>query len=270
VLRRLLVPAILCLAVLLIGATASAQMPITQADRPGQGTPPEVIPKGTMQVEAGVEFCRQTDGDEPDTGTLTAPDLLLRIALVDRVELRLEAEGFLYQIRDGAGDRALGSDFSLATKAELWQQRGLLPFTGLLVTLGFPVGSAPVTSDGFDPTIAGLYQWSLGEKTALSVNTIFSVPTQGSDDSRRIFQFGPTLTLDRQITERLGAFVEYYGEIKTRGVADEHSLDGGVTWLIPGKRLQLDVSTGGGLNQAAPDWFVSAGFSMRFQAPWAR
>lgn len=254
---------------LLFGTTASAQLPITAADRPGVANPPSVVPKGAIQLEGGVQFERESDGDGPDTDTLTVPDALIRIGVAEGFELRLEAEGLLYEFRDGAEDRALGSDLALATKIRLLEARGLLPETGVLMLLSLPVGSDAETSGGVDPKIDGLFEWSLGEKTAIVVNTDFSVPTQGDDDGARIFQFGPSLSVERQITPRLGAFVEYYGEINGRRLDDEHSLDGGFTWLVARKRLQLDVSGGGGLNDAAPEWFVSAGFSVRFTAPWA-
>lgn len=254
---------------LLYGAAASAQLSLNQADRPGQSTPPVVIPKGTFQLEAGVELERETGADGSDTDTLTAPDLLVRVSVAEPVELRFEMEGLQYQFRDGARDRALASDFALATKAELFPQQGLRPFTGLLVALSFPVGSEAITSDGFDPELGGLFQWKLGERTELVFNTVFAVPTQGSDDDRRIFQFEPKLSLDRMITRHIGAFVEYYGEVKAGGEADRHSLDGGISWRIGDRRIQLDLSGGGGLVEAAPDWFVAAGVSMRFQAPWA-
>lgn len=270
--RRVAAPLCLGLASLAFGAApAAAQLPFVQADRPGVATPPTLIPRGTVQVEGGVEFRRETGGDdEPDQGTLELPDLLVRFGVLEWLELRLEADGLLHEFRDGAGDRTLGSDLELAAKLGLLEQRRFLPKTSLLLALSLPVGSEPVTSDGFDPTLEGLYEWELGEETVVVVNTGFSGPTQGSDDDRRIFEFDPRIALERQLTEGLGAFIEYYGEIKTGGVADEHSMDGGVSLRTPGRRVQFDVSGGGGLNSAAPDWFVGAGVSMRFSAPWAR
>jgi hypothetical protein len=268
--RRLSASGILCVSLVLAGFAASAQMPIEQSDRPGEADPPAILPKGAIQLEGGVVFGRLTGGDDPDTGTLAVPELTVRIGLVDWLELRLQVDGLLYEFRDGASNRALASDLALGAKLGGIAQRGLLPETSLLAGVSLPVGSDAATSDGFDPILDGLYQWQLTEDVALVVNTRFSAPTQGSDDPRRIFEFGPQASLDWQITPTIGAFVEYFGAIKTRGVADEHSMDGGFTWLIAGQRLQLDVSGGGGLNDAAPDWFVSAGLSIRFQAPWAR
>ena len=267
---RLSASAILGLALLLAGFTASAQMPISESDRPGFADPPSLIPKNAIQIEGGIQFERDTGDDEPDKTTFTVPDLTLRVGVLDWLEARLQMDGLLYEFRDGVSNRALASDLGLGAKLGLFEQRGLLPETGLLVGLSLPVGSRAATSDGVDPVLDGLYQWQLSEQAALVVNTRFSVPTQGSDDDRRIFRFDPQASLDWQLTGALGVFIEYYGAIQSGGVADEHSLDGGFTWLFLEKRLQLDLSGGGGLNQAAPDWFVSAGATIRFKAPWAR
>lgn len=262
--------AVLGLVTTLGAGSASAQIAITEADRPGVANPPSVIPAGTIQIEAGLQLERETDGSDPDTDTLTVPDLLLRIALVEDVELRIEAEGLLYEWREGADDRALGSDLTLGTKIGLLEARGLIPEIGTIVQLTFPTGSDAATSGGFDPKIDGLFEWPLGESTSIVANTDFSVPTQGDDDDTRVFVFGPSLSLEHQATPSFGVFVEYYGDVKAGGRADEHSLDAGLTWLIARRRLQLDISGGGGLTDAAPDWFVAAGISVRFDAPWAR
>jgi hypothetical protein len=68
------------------------------------------------------------------------------------------------------------------------------------------------------------------------------------------------------ISDRLGSFVEYYGVIEERA-ADQHSVDGGVTFLLS-EDLQLDISAGAGLNDAAPDFFVAAGVAWRLPRLW--
>ena len=264
VLRRAAIPVLLALGLLLSSGSAAAQTPIDSADRPGRTTPTTIVPKGMLQVESGVEFERVTADHEPNKTTITLPDLLLRVGITDRFEARLRADGLLYEVRDQLRDRALGSDLVLGAKLRLFSQHGLIPETALLGELSFPVGSDPVTSGGFDPRLDGLYEWKLVETLSLLLNTGFAWPTQGRRDSRRIFEFDPRASFNWQVTPRIGAFAEYYGEVKTGRVADEHSIDGGITWLVVAKRVQLDLSAGAGLNEAAPEWFVSAGISMRF------
>jgi len=77
---------------------------------------------------------------------------------------------------------------------------------------------------------------------------------------------GPSVSLSASIARRAAAFVEYYATLSDGGVADEHSVDGGFSWLVD-DNLQLDVSAGAGVSRAAPDYFVSAGASWRFFLP---
>ena len=158
----------------------------------------------------------------------------------------------------------MGSDLGLGAKIRFLDQSGLVPAVAALLAVSLPTGSSGVTSDGFDPRGALLFQWDLTERLGLVANARFEGPTQGTDDAVRIFQFRPQLSFEAALGGGWGAFVEYYGEIKSAGKEDEHSLDGGFTFLV-NDDLQLDLSAGGGLNQAAPEWFVSAGFAWRFR-----
>jgi hypothetical protein len=259
---------LLCGLTMAQGATAqSGRLFPLEVDRPGEANPPTVLVPGTFQIETGLRFEAETDDDDPDRRTLTVPDALLRLGVVERAELRLAAAGLLYEFRDGADDRALGSDLDLSGKALLWKQRAFLPATGVELGLSFPVGSKAETSGGFDPWLDALFQWEVREWAAIVANLGFSAPTQGSDDDRRIFELEPKLSLERQLTPRLAVFFEYYGAIKTRGLRDEHSLDGGFALRV-GQSMMLDLSGGGGLNRAAQDWFVALGFTVRLRDLW--
>ena len=98
------------------------------------------------------------------------------------------------------------------------------------------------------------------------LSAVFSSETQGKGDSTRHFVFSPELALSRSLGERLGAFVEYFADIE-ESASDQHSLDGGFTWLARDD-LQLDLSAGIGLNDEAPDFFVAAGVSWRLPRLW--
>ena len=63
------------------------------------------------------------------------------------------------------------------------------------------------------------------------------------------------------LTQTLGMFVEPFGLLAPEE-ANKHLLDAGLTWLVL-PNLQLDLSGGVGLNEAASDYFISAGLSYR-------
>ena len=250
-----------------LGPTLAATGEPLQPNRPGQADPPTVLAAGVAQIEGGLTFERETEGN-PDTDTLTVPELELRLGVHERFELQLFAAGFVQEWRDGDGNRTGVSDLEFDARVRLWEQEDWRPATAVEFGLSFPTGSGFATSDGFDPEGEILYAWDFAERWNLTGNFDFASETQGEDDSSRHFIFRPEFALGLTISERLGTFIEYYGVIE-ESAPDQHSIDGGFTFLV-NDDLQLDVSAGAGLNDAAPDFFVAAGVAWRLPRRHAR
>ena len=251
-----------CLLFLLVPVTSAAE-PI-QADRPGEAEPAYVVPKGTGQIELGGSFERESDDEH--VATWDAPEPLLRVGVLEGVELRLSAIGWIGSRERGHGTENAGSDLELSTKIRLLEQRQWLPATSVLAGLSFPTGGNGVTSDGYDPFGTLIAGWQLGERFSLTTNLGVGAPTQGVGDSRRVYELFAAASLGVSLTESTGAFLEYDTTVRGRGERDEQALDGGFTYLLTDD-LQLDISGGAGLNHAAPDFFVGAGVAWRFCSP---
>jgi hypothetical protein len=71
-----------------------------------------------------------------------------------------------------------------------------------------------------------------------------------------------SLDLEADITEKLGLFIEYIGTYR-HGEAPSNSADLGATYRLDNIH-QVDFVVGKGLNAAAPDWYFSVGYSLRF------
>ena len=72
-----------------------------------------------------------------------------------------------------------------------------------------------------------------------------------------------TLAAGFPASDRVGFFVEAFGDVPLSADGDPaHLLDGGVTYLVR-PNLQLDAAVGAGISDAAPDWFAAVGFSVR-------
>jgi hypothetical protein len=65
------------------------------------------------------------------------------------------------------------------------------------------------------------------------------------------------------LTERIGAYVEFFGDVGMSASGEAHSFDGGFTYLLR-ENLQLDLFAGVGLSDDADDWFAGTGVSFRF------
>jgi hypothetical protein len=238
-------------------------------DRPGKTETASIVRQGVLQLEGGFKFERQTGGDDPHTDTTTVPELLMRIGILPFAEFRLSADGFVHGDRAGASNHSSGSDLELGVKLRCFDQDGLRPATAVLPAATFPTGGRAVTSDGIDPGVRLLLNWGLSEHFGLDANLRVAGVTQGVSDSRRVLELQPSVSLEASITQRFGAFIEYFATLEPREDEDEHTIDSGVAYRLSDD-VQLDLSAGVGLNHASPDFFIGAGVAWRFWTPWAR
>ncbi|HSK75218.1 MAG TPA: transporter, partial [Thermoanaerobaculia bacterium] len=79
-----------------------------------------------------------------------------------------------------------------------------------------------------------------------------------------IHQLSASLSNGFSLTDRLGAYLEYYAfSEETLDGPSTHYLNGGFTWSLS-PDLQLDARVGFGLNDPSPDWFAGVGAAVRF------
>ena len=248
------------LGVLLLGAAtlagtgeAGAQTAELVTDRPDQTESATVVPRGLLQVETGYRFTR--DGG---AGGHAGPGTLLRVGLGGRTELRLGHAGVVGgEGRRGAGDSELGAKINLIPRADGWR-----PELALLGGLSLPTGDHGFSSDGADPSFLIAFAHELRPRLALGYNAGAaweSSPDRPDRDAFIVY----SLALGVSLTDRLGTFLEIFGDRQLTGpVASRTSVDGGLTFLLT-EVLQLDFSVGRGLGAAADDLFVGTGLSLR-------
>jgi len=193
---------------------------------------------------------------------------LARIGVVNRLEFRVGSSGGIWESTREAGERSStsgGGDMDIGAKLYLWEEQGWLPESALLVGLSLPVGSKGFSSETSDPSFRMSLSHTLGNRFSLGYNlgaSRESLPEDGSSfESLSVFNY--TAVLGMGVTDRLGAFVEFFGDIPFRAQEPaSHLFDGGITFLV-WKNLQLDTSFGVGLSESAEDWFAGAGVSFR-------
>lgn len=236
-------------------------------DRPDQTESAEVVPPGLWQLETGWLFTR----DEPGVITEERHEVggsLLRIGLVERLELRVGWEGYVDEESVTPGGRGSVNgpgDAELGAKLVLMEARARRPQVALLAGTSVPAGDDELTSDRFDPDVRLAVAHPLGEGVDLGYNLGVaweSVEAGGEVDTLSSGLY--TVAAGFALTPRLGAFVEIFGEEPLSATGShQSSLTGGFTWLLR-DTLQLDLAGGAGLTDDAPDWFVGAGLSVRW------
>lgn len=222
---------------------------VISAERPGFSSSPIALAPGTLQIEGGYQYTQDNDPVDADDHTL--PLMLVRIGLVERMELQLGWAGWSWsdvdgQRFDGANDATAGVKWQL-TSADAAVP--LAVFAG--VTL--PVGDDAFGSDGVDPTI-GLFWTHAGNRDWFG--TVLVSESDGE------VSFANAAGLSLPIRSDLGAYVEYFGNYGG-GSGPQHNLNGGLAYL-PRHDLQLDVQVGLGLNRRAADAFIGFGAAYRF------
>ena len=241
--RRRCIAAVLSL--LLIPVAASAQE--LTSDRPDFTESAVVVRR--LQLEAGYTFARATSMSEHSIG-----EVLLRVPLLRRIELRLGAGSFLMTEPASPAEKVSGFDNpSVGAKFYLTEN------AAVITTVTLPTGSHELVDE--DPSGEVLLSVSrdLSDRLSLGANTAIIHTTAGDG----ITELSGSLALGVGLTERQGAFFEAYGTRNVSGGTGHSAfLDFGVTHLVHDD-LQLDARIGKGLSSGS-GWYVGVGIVTRW------
>ena len=222
-----------------------------QADRPDQTETPAIVPAGMFQVEAGFSYQKE----KPKQTSYTLPSVLLKYGVNENFELRVITE-FNYEKINNTNQSGFSSVL-VGFKSKLCSENGIIPKTSFIAHIGLPnFASTKYKTDYFAPQFRFTMQHTLSKKLSLSYNL-------GSEwngfTAEPIFLY--TLTTGYSITEKLGSYIELFG-FAPQNTQSNHNCDGGITYLI-NNNFMLDLSSGIGLTQTAPNFYMAFGFSFR-------
>ena len=230
------------------------------SDRPDATESALAVPAGTWQLEAGVSWEESGDGE-----TLQVPASLLRGGLTERLELRLGWDGWLRHEAEGGETLEGAGDAELGLKLELLAEGRGRPALALLAATSLPVGEGGLTSHRADPSLLLALARDFGDRVGLGVNA--GVAWQTEEDAlgdRHTSAAGRySVAAGFALGDRLGAFVEVFGEQPIDAGDGQASVDGGFTWLVR-PLLQIDLAGGVGIHGPAPDRFLTAGIVVRW------
>lgn len=244
-------------------ASAQDDLPSIATDRPGQSTAPSILSPGYVQIEAGTQITGTESGEGTKaitTRSYALPSALVRIGLLPAMELRLGAEYRSLRGTTEAASTVATADgiasLAVGAKIGITQEKGSLPETAFLVTLALPYGAEQFRPAAVAPSFLLAMRSSLGGPLNLYYNL------GGSWDGSNGAGTGLyTLALSAAIAGDLSAFAELYGSLAS-GVPPVHAADAGIAYVV-GPNLQLDLSGGAGITPSAPEYFISAGVSLR-------
>lgn len=235
------------------GETSPEERPPLAPDRPDFTENPLVQAYGSVQLESGLTFSKEADGFK----FFDAPEAMLRWGATRKTELRF---GLPVYVRAWSGDfRASGfSDIYLGLKHQLVGEDKPLTLA-LMPGVTVPTGSGAFTSGAIDPQVQFIWGRTLNDKTALS-GLFAGYWTQNELD--REFSWRATVSVSRSLGGPWGSFLEYAGDYFP-GSGDAHVIHQGFTYAVTNDS-QLDLHYGFGVSRAAPDFFIGAGYVVRF------
>lgn len=232
-------------------------------DRPTDSVAPIVVPKRSVQVEAGYKV---SDIDSENGGGTSHlfPDLLVRYGFSERVEGRLYASGWTFDDKS-TGTESSFSDFSIGTKMFLAEEHNYYPAMALLIDVSLPTGSDSQTSDYVIPKVLFVGSNTLSDRLSLTYNVGPSYITYKESGQRKSnWDINYAIALSGPVTESIRWFSEIYGAyVYGRELPDRHNLQVGTTILLA-SGIQLDFRGGTGLVNSQADWFAGAGIAFRF------
>jgi Putative MetA-pathway of phenol degradation len=222
-----------------------------QADRPDQTETPAIVPKGMFQVETGFTFQK----NESHSQTFSLPSTLWKYGVNGNFELRLITEFVSEKINN---EKLSGfTPVLIGFKVSLCEEKGIVPKTSFIGHISLPnAASANYKTDYTAPEFRFTMQHTLAEKLSLGYNLgcewdgLLPAPT-----------YIYTLTTGYSVSDKLGSYIELFGFAPQEDNAN-HNLDGGVTYLIT-DNFMVDLSSGVGLTDNAPEHYIALGFSFR-------
>jgi Putative MetA-pathway of phenol degradation len=238
------------------------------ADRPDFTQASSTVGLGRAQLEAGYTYTRDRTGGASRV-THTYPEAILRVGvLADWFEMRLgesythSRTTFVFPVEHEPGL----DDLYVGVKLGLTEQRAFLPEMAMILQATVPTGVGFHANDRILPGGNLLYGWDV-VKDVLDAAGMSQASVVAGDDGHSFVEWAQSFTVGYRPVRELRAYAEWYVLSPTGatapGVTARHYFDTGLTyWVTPD--LAADVRVGWGLSRGADDFFVGAGFSVRY------
>lgn len=231
-------------------------------DRPDFTEASSTVGLGVAQLEIGYTYTFDDDGTTSEKSH-SFPEPLLRCGIfADWLELRV---GWNYSdVEAGQATASGGEDLYLGFKIGLTPQDGLLPEMAVIPQMTVPTGADAFSADEVLAGLNWIYGWEISDCIATAGSTQFNRALDELTNDAYT-EWAQSWTIAYTLTDEVGAYTEYFGLYPTSAdtAVSEHYFNGGFTYLISND-VQWDIRAGTGLNDAADDFFIGTGLSIRF------
>ena len=206
-------------------------------DRPDQTESPNTLSKGNLQIESGYLSLKDKE-NKNIINQILIPTNLFRYGLNNNIELRFLAQ---FENQEFNKIKTSGiSDLELGIKIKILKKENINNEISFLTSLVIPSVSNNLSINSIGISNRMIFFHILSDKTGLGYNLGYDYFGSGRGNLTY------TLAVGTSLTEKLGFFMEPFGEI-----VELNNLilnfDSGFTYLVK-DNLQLDCSYGIGIN----------------------
>lgn len=231
-------------------------------DRPDFTEASSTVGRRVAQLEFGYTYTFDNNGTDQTIGH-SYPETLLRYGiLAEWLEFRA---AWNYGNEEINGLGVSGSDdLYLGLKVGLTPQEGLLPEMAIIPQATVPTGHDAFSADEVLPGVNWIYGWEINDFLSTAGSTQFNRALDETT-SEAYTEWAQSWTVAYALADRFGGYTEWFALIPTSAdtAKPEHYFNGGFTYLI-NNDVQWDIRAGVGLNDAADDYFVGTGLSVRY------
>lgn len=218
--------------------------------RPGQSIGPNVVGSKIFQVQSGVDYA---EVHRQRTQATWLSNNVFRYGITEKFELSSVVN---YQIDEEPAKASGISEVQGGFRFNIFEKsKGLRPALGLQLRYRLPVRDQDYEINHAAQIFTIATNLVFNEKFNLTNNFSFS-----HDGNTSIPQYAYTMSLNYSLGQRLGSFIEIYGNY-THPQSNVY-LDSGFGYLV-NEDLLVDMSFGGGSNHGVSESFVSLGISWR-------
>lgn len=220
-----------------------------ELDRPDQTETSSIVPKYYLQLESGYVY----EKTNSTSTTQQFPSILTRYGLSENTELRFITEFNFNKINNIKENKF--QPITVGFKTALGDNKGILPAVSFLGHL-----EIFVENDAGKKQIIPSFKLLFDSELTEGLNLGYNLGIVWDQDLTENYTY--TMAISKTIHPKWTVFVESYGFISPIKRAD-HRMDTGITYFI-NDNSAIDIAAGKGLSSNSPSWFLSAGYSFRF------
>ena len=251
----------------LFNPTPRDQMREMSTDRPDQTESPFTVDAGHVQVEMDMVNYTHDRASGVTTESLAIAPLNFKVGLLNNVDVQFVLDSYVNErtkARALLADRAEGGgDLQTRLKINLWGNDGGDTAFGVMPFVKWPTAKSTLGNGYVEGGVILPLSISLGDRFGLGLMTEVDFLRDDVGGGHHT-DYVNSITLSCDVTERLGAYVEFFSVISTERDSEcVWQFDLGATYgLTPD--VQFDAGVNIGVTENAPDWQPFVGVTVRF------